>query len=210
MAIPAVNLSYIGQGPTAGGVITGNNQGGPLGKTLIAMGTATLDGALTTFTVNWLDGVQKPFGKLIVLPLVAVATSAGGNAVYSSSNAATSIPVGTSVTVAGFSTGANNGTFTVQAVGSSQFNPTITLNNGSAVAETNPAATISATVGGTPIAVAIDRASNSISGVADTAAFTIVPDSVSALTATGGTITISAAGSNGNLFSFLVYIFFAS
>ncbi len=207
MAIPAVNLSYIGAGPAATGTITSNYQGGPQGKTLLGMGTATLDGAATTFTVNWLDGVQKPFGKLVVVQLVSAATASGGNTVYTTLNAGNQIPNGTSVTVAGFSTGANNGTFTVQ---SSTAN-TITLNNGSGVAESNnPAATLTCVIGGTPIAAVIARAANSILGVADTAAFTINPISISALTATGGTVTISAAGSNGNLLSFVVEVLFAS
>lgn len=62
MAIPAVNLSYVGKGPTANGETLANNEGGPLGKALVGYGTATLDGAATTFTVNFIDGTKTPFG----------------------------------------------------------------------------------------------------------------------------------------------------
>lgn len=206
MAIPAVNLTYLGNGPTASGQVTSNLQGGPLGKTLVGIGTATLDGAASTFTVNWVDGTQRPFGRQIVLTLIAAATASGGNTVYTSPNADSSIPVGTSVVVAGFTTSANNGTFTVVSTSTS----TITLNNASGVAELNPAATLVANIGGIPIGVLGTRISNSSTFVADTAVATNDVVSVSAVTATGATVTISSIGTAAQTLSILCEIYFIS
>lgn len=69
MAIPAVNLSYSGNGPTASGQILGASQtGGPQAQDIEGFGTATLDGAATSFTVNYVDGVATlPFTPSAVL-----------------------------------------------------------------------------------------------------------------------------------------------
>jgi len=62
MSIPAVALSYVGQGPTANGQTIADQRSGPIAKTLIGYGTATLDGSATTFVVNFIDGTKTPFG----------------------------------------------------------------------------------------------------------------------------------------------------
>lgn len=63
MAIPAVNMSYVGQGPAANGeYIAASNESGPASKYLVGYGTATLDGASTSFTANFVDGTVTPFG----------------------------------------------------------------------------------------------------------------------------------------------------
>jgi hypothetical protein len=68
--------------------------------------------------------------------ITSVATSSGGNAVYTGTFTGASLPVGTSTLVAGFvATPANNGTFKVVSVTPT----TLTLNNASAVAETHAA-----------------------------------------------------------------------
>lgn len=63
MAIPAVPLVYSGQGYTAGGqVLADGVQPGSGASNIDASGTAVLDGALTTFAVQYIDGVQTiPF-----------------------------------------------------------------------------------------------------------------------------------------------------
>jgi len=62
MSIPAVNLSYVGQGPTGNGQTIADQRSGPIAKQLVGFGTATLDGSLTTFDVNFIDGTKTPFG----------------------------------------------------------------------------------------------------------------------------------------------------
>ena len=129
MSIPAVNLSYVGQGPTANGQTIADQTSGPKSKVLVGYGTATLDGSLTAFTINWVDGSKTPFG-------------------------AWSGPAG------------------------------------------NQALTAAA-----PFAAFAQR----IGATGDTAADSTTVQ-LSDTTTTGATITISAAGSNGHLLSFLVYI----
>src|SRR5690348_14220030 len=62
MAISAVNLKYSGQGPSASGQILAQAGGGDHTRALDAYGTATGDGASTTFVVNFIDGTATlPF-----------------------------------------------------------------------------------------------------------------------------------------------------
>jgi hypothetical protein len=77
------------------------------------------------------------FGNLTTLSLLTAADATGGNTVYTAA-ADYSIPVGTSVVIAGFTKAGNNGTFTVRSVSFSS----ITVNNPGGVAESNPAATL--------------------------------------------------------------------
>lgn len=72
-------------------------------------------------------------GASLSFSLSAVANAAGGNTVYTGTGLA-GLTAGTLGTVSGFVTGANNGTFTVV----SSTSTTVTLNNPSGVAETNP------------------------------------------------------------------------
>jgi hypothetical protein len=57
MSISAVNLTYIGGGPTKTGQIVA--QRSDSGKRILrGYGTATLDGSATSFTVNLIDGTE--------------------------------------------------------------------------------------------------------------------------------------------------------
>lgn len=206
MSIPAVNLAYIGLGPTAQGQIIASNNSGPLAKQLVGYGTATLDGAATTFTVNYIDGTQKLAQYPLVLSVQSVTAPATINgtanqSIISGVGSFGQIPVGASITTAGFTNGGNNNTFTVNAVTTTS----ITVTNASAVAETNYSATLTTTLGAAVRAVQISRAGTST----DTAAATININP-SAVSNTGFTANISAAGSNAQLLSFVVEIYLAS
>jgi hypothetical protein len=277
MAISTVNLTYIGQplGAAAGGQIYANSNPGPLSRTLTGLATIVLDGATATGTINYIDGTQT-FGKTIILPvqsvsastgttgslvLTAVATSSGGNAVYTgtitngasnglvgfyftvagftnpnnngvfiavastattltlanpnavaATQAATAqagfavynsvfgdgqVRAGDSVTIAGFTNAANNGTFTVISAGSSS----VTVNNLAAVAETNPAATLSDTTNATPLAIAL----NVTGGTQPAAAY--VGIDVSTITKTGFTYVLSANGTAANTLNLVATIY---
>lgn len=281
MAISAVNLSYVGLGPSAGQQIIADQTSGPKSKSLVGFGTAILDGTATTFTANYIDGVQT-MGRTVILPLqsvlasvptpgtgaltlTAVAASSGGTAVYTgtitggaanafvgvtftiagflspqdngifvatastattltltnpnaiaATHAATAtsgfavynstggdlqIKAGDSVVIAGFSNSVNNGTFTVISSNSTS----VTVNNGSAVAETNPAATMLDVQNAIPVVVVVGRDGNAL----DTAAVSTTVQ-VSAVTSTGFTVTISAAGTALQSLSFAAQIFFGS
>ncbi len=150
MAIAAVNLSYLGQPSSpAQGQIINSGLGGPLAGALVGIGTAVLDGAATTFTLNWIDGSQKIFQRpQVVIPVLSVTAPAtiGGvanQAVYSGVGSFGQLRVGQSVTIAGFATSANNVTATINAVSTSS----IQITNASSVAETNPQASVSAQFG---------------------------------------------------------------
>lgn len=74
MAIADVNASYSGIGPTADSQILATSDGGTQAQDLEAFGTATLDGASTTFNFNWIDGTAAlPF-----TPSAAIAGVFGG------------------------------------------------------------------------------------------------------------------------------------
>lgn len=68
MAITAVPLKYIGNGPTANGERLANITSGPASKVLQAYGTAILDGVATSFTANFVDGTITPFGTWAGVP----------------------------------------------------------------------------------------------------------------------------------------------
>ena len=179
-------LSYIGQGPTGGGQIINNGLGGPLSKQLWGFGTIINDTTAsgTTCPIGYIDGVQS-LGKQVVLQIQSVAAPATINgtanqAVYSSVGADSAIPVGSSITIAGFTNSGNNGTFTVNSVSASSF----TVTNSSSVVETNPAATGIYTVGGIPQLVQVYLAQ----GAGDSAA-AVALASAKALFATGVTAT---------------------
>lgn len=75
MAIPAVNASFSGNGPTASGQILAQpGAAGASAQDLEFFGTATLDGTLTIFTFNWIDGTATlPF-----TPSAAIVSVCGG------------------------------------------------------------------------------------------------------------------------------------
>lgn len=187
LALTAVHpLSYIGQGPTGGGQIINSGLGGPLSKQLWAYGTIINDTTAsgTTCPIGYIDGIQS-LGKQVVLQFQSVTAPAtiGGvanQAIYSSVGADSAVPVGASITFAGFTNSGNNGTFTVNAVTATG----VQVTNSSSVAETNPAATGVYTVGGIPQLVQVYLAQ----GTGDsTAAVALV--SAKALYATGVTAT---------------------
>src|SRR6266478_1350846 len=176
MAIAAVNLSYLGQPSSpAQGQIVNSGLGGPLSETLTGIGTAILDGAATSFTLNWIDGVQKIFQRpLSIIPVLAVTAPAtiGGvanQAVYSGVGSFGQFSKGQTITFAGFSNAGNNGAFVINAVSSSS----VTVTNASSVAESNPQATGAVNFGAVlPVAQGF-RSGVSAANVADTAANTI-------------------------------------
>jgi|SRR6267378_280068 len=213
MAIAAVNLSYLGQPSSpAQGQIVNSGLGGPLSETLTGIGTAILDGAATSFTLNWIDGVQKIFQRpLSIIPVLAVTAPAtiGGvanQAVYSGVGSFGQFSKGQTITFAGFSNAGNNGAFVINAVSSSS----VTVTNASSVAESNPQATGAVSFGAVLPAIpqvgANSRVLVSAANVADTAAVATTAV-ISAVTATGCTVTINAAGTAAQTLSVLVTLY---
>ncbi len=207
MAIAAVNLAYLGQPSVAAqGQIVNNGLGGPLSETLTGIGTAILDGSSTSFTLNWIDGVQKIFQRpLVVIPVLSVTAPAtlGGvanQAVYSGVGSFSQFSKGQTITFAGFSNAGNNGAFVINLVSTSS----VTVTNASSVAESNPQATGAVSFGAVLPAIpqvgANSRVLVSAANVADTAAVGTTAI-MSAVTATGCTVTISAAGTAGQTLS---------
>jgi hypothetical protein len=125
-------------------------------------------------------------------------TAQAGTAAYHSTSADSSIAVGDSVVIAGFNNSANNGTFTVIATSAT----TVTVNNPSAVAETNPAATLSDVQNGTPVAVMA-----TVSGGTQQAT-AYVGATVSTITSTGFTLVYSGAGTAGKTLNIVATLFF--
>jgi hypothetical protein len=210
MAIPNVNVSWYGQSSLAQGQIYGNNATGPQNEALIGIGTAVLDGATTTFQVNFIDGVQSLYKNTAVLSVSSVAAPAtiGGvanQAVYSGVGAYGALRVGQSITFAGFTNAANNGTFVINALTTS----TVQVTNASSVAETNPQASLSFNYQNRQVAgFFAARAVVGATGVADTAASSIslAPGGAGGLNQLGGAVTISSAGSNGQTLSFIIEV----
>lgn len=212
MAIPAVNLVYIGQPASAAqGQIFNNGLGGPLSKTAAGVATFIGDGATTTAVVNWIDGVQKPYVNTVIVPFLSVTAPAtiGGvanQAVYSGVGSYGQFRVGQTITFAGFSNAGNNGAFTINAISTSS----VQVTNASSVAESNPAATGTVLQGIGLISAQASRAVGTLAGVADTAASTIGITQIASLTQTSGTVTFSAAPANAATCSVLVELFAAS
>lgn len=75
MAIPAVNASFSGNGYTASGqILAAPGAGGPQAQDMEFFGTAVLDGTLTAFTFNFIDGTATlPF-----IPAAAFVSVCGG------------------------------------------------------------------------------------------------------------------------------------
>jgi hypothetical protein len=197
MAITAANLVYIGQ-PTspAQGVIAASNDSGLLGKQNMGIATFTGDGASTTATVNWIDGVQKVFQQTAYAPVNAATAAAtiGGVAnqtIYSGVGAYGQFRVGQTLVVAGFSNAGNNGSFPITAITTS----TIQVTNSGGVAETNYQGNVAVNSGSAlPVALGA-RSGVSAANVADTAANTITA-TINTITSTGALVTFSAAPAN--------------
>lgn len=211
MALTNLNVNWFGPALAQGQTQSQGGLSGTQSRVMTGIATITLDGAATTGTLNWIDGIQKPFQTIQVLPLTSVTAPAtiGGvanQAVYAGVGAYGQLRVGQSVTFAGYSNGGNNGTFTINALTTS----TIQVTNSSSVAETNtPSATVSFNIAtGALVASAIaTRAVVSAAGVADTAATNLIVTNINQITQTGCAITISGAGSNGQTFSVLIQLF---
>ena len=167
MAAPFINLSYIGQPSTPqGGMVVADQTSGPKAKTLYAYGNLVASsGSWYSYTgtvaVNFIDGVQT-FGKTVVLQIQSVTNpvtinGTANQVIYSSVFGDNQVLVGDSVTIAGFTNSGNNGTFTVNVVTSTG----IQVTNSSAVAETNPAATLSDVLNAVPVWVNLFYAGNS-------------------------------------------------
>ena len=152
-ASAAINLSYVGQGPSGGGQIIADQTSGPKAKTLYGYGTLVSGSDATTAQVNWIDGTQS-MGQTIVLPVQSVEAAqtykgVANTALYHSVFADGALTTADSVIIAGFTTAANNQA-TAQAVTFVE-NNRFGIANSTAVAETNPAATATLNRGGTPI-----------------------------------------------------------
>ena len=178
----AVNLSYVGNGPSASGQAVASSFGGPRAKQLVGYATVVGDGSSAGGTVNFIDGTAKLGQKNIVLSIQSIDASDGTNSVYHSVNADTQIAVGDLVTVTGCSVSANNvSAAAVAAVSAS----TVTVANASGTAES-----------GLLGAVMVDSVSSvpkvavSVGGANSDSALHYAK--VSALTATGFTLTFDA------------------
>lgn len=209
MAITNLNVTWYGPQTAQGQLQSQGGISGSQSKALVGIATVTLDGAATTATINWIDGVQKPFQTVQVIPVLSVAApvTIGGvanQAVYSGIGAYGQLKVGQSITFAGFTNGGNNGTFTINALTTSS----IQVTNASSVVETNPAATVSFNIAtGALVATAFGvRAVTSALGVADTAVNTITAV-VSSVTQTGALLTISSAGSAAQTLSVMILLY---
>ena len=206
------NLTYLGSGgnspvgsPAQGQVIA-SNDAGPLAKIQYGYVTLTGDGAATTATINFIDGVQKIGQVPVVLPMQSVTAPATLNgvanqAIYSGVGSIGQIPVGASVTFAGFANGGNNGTFTVNAITTTG----IQVTNASSVAETNYASTVTFTKGPAVLGVQVSRSGNS----ADTMAASVYPTTPTAVSNVSFTCNFSAT-LTVNTITLLVAIIFAS
>ena len=211
---PTTTLSYVGNGPSAGGQVINSGLGGPLSKTLIGYGIATNGNTTTNVTgclVNFIDGVQS-LGPTVVLSCQSVAAPVTYNgtanqAFYASVNGVNQIKVGDSVTIAGFATSANNVTATVNYVTSSG----IYVTNSSAVAETNPAATIKDVQAAVPVLVDIFLTGNASDTAAVVSAAAATPGIyASAVSSTGFTLNWSALATTAQTFHFGAIIAFSS
>lgn len=209
MAIPAVNIQFLDQpGTGAQGQVAAMGVSGRYAKRMIGVGTATLDGSLTAFTINFIDGAQKLFNSSTSLSVGSVAAPAtiGGvanQAVYTSVGPVGALRVGQTITFAGFSNSGNNGSFTINALTTS----TIQVTNSSSVAESNPQGSGLVVTGAHVAAVLGLRSLYSASGVADTAANTVSVSKVDTITDATAQVTISGAGSAAQTLSVLVEVF---
>lgn len=125
-------------------------------------------------------------------------TAQAGQASYHSTGADSSIIVGDSVVIAGATNAGNNGTFVV--IATTAFS--VIVNNLAAIAETNPAMTLSDVQNGTPVAVAV----NVSGGTQQATAY--VGISVSTITATGFTYVLSATGTAAKTINVVASLFF--
>jgi len=215
MAIAPANVVWYGPALAQGQEQSQGGLSGSQSRQLVGIATFIGDGAASSATLNWIDGSQKPFQTVILLPVLSVTAPAtiGGvanQAVYSGVGAYGQLAKGQSVTFAGFTNAGNNGTFTINALTTS----TIQVTNASSVAETNPAATVAFNMAtGSLVAGAyVTRAIVSAAGVADTQVNTTLAE-ISTQTQTNAVINFYSAAfaavipGNGNTISVLVTLY---
>ena len=213
-ASAAITLSYVGNGPSGGQQIIADQTSGPKAKTLYGYGTLVSGSDATTAPVYFIDGTQS-MAKTIVLqaqsvdaPVTYLGTA--NVAFYHSVQGDGQIAVGDTVTIAGFSTSANNTTGTVLYV----VTGAIGISNSSSVAETNPAATISCSKGGVPVWVNVFYAGNPASGDSSTAAVAFANGTnkftASAVTAKGFTLNYPTVTTSGVTIAFGAVIAFSN
>jgi hypothetical protein len=214
MAISAVNATWAGQtGISTGELLSQGGLTGSAAKALYGVGTFILDGATTTgLTLNFIDGVQVPFKQTGIIQLQSVTAPATINgvanvAIYSGVGAMGQLRVGQSITTAGFSNSGNNSTtLVVLSITTNSFSAV----NASSVAETNPAGTASFTLvqgaAGPAAAYLVRSVYGPFNNVLDTAANTIQV-TLTAITPTGVTFTISAAGTSLQTLSVAIELF---
>src|SRR6266404_8968436 len=215
MAMTAGNLILFGPATAQGQEQSQGGLSGTQSKPITGIATLIGDGAATSGVVNWIDGVQKPFQTVQLLPVLSVTAPAtiGGvanQAVYSGVGAYGQLAKGQSITFAGFSNAGNNGTFTINALTTS----TIQVTNSGSVVETNPAATVAFNIvtGALVAGPYVTRAVVGATGATDTAAATLIVIA-NTITQTGCLITFqlpngtATAPANGATISLLVMLY---
>lgn len=158
-ASAAINLKYVGNGPSGGSQTISDITGGPKAKTLYGYGTLVSGSDATTAPVNFIDGVQK-LGKPLLLSLQSVEAPATYQGVaniawYHSVQADSQFAVGDKPIIAGFTNSGNNLAAGSEVAISFVRADAIGIVNASSVAETNPAATASLNKGGVPVWVEV-------------------------------------------------------
>lgn len=210
MAIANVNcvLAPVGPATAQGQSLSSGGAAGFESRKLYLMGTATLDGAATAFTANYIDGAQKLFQRIVNISasnVTAPATIGGvaNQSIVSGVGAFGALSVGQSVVISGFANAGNNGTFTVNALTTSS----IQITNAGAVAESNaPSGNVQANLGGRVLTVQASRAPFSAAGVADTGLATIAVNSVASITDASCLVNLSAAGTASQTVSFVLEV----
>lgn len=211
-ASAAVNLSYIGAGPTAGQQIIADVNSGPRGKTLYGYGTIVSGSDATTVRVNYIDGVQT-LGSAFTIGLTRVAVNATTStyADYYSNGPVSRMRVGDTVGVVGFTNSGNN--VTNLAV-SQVFTDHFSASNSGVVAETNNAATVTDATAATPTWVNLFYAGNPADSSTAAALFAKAGTAgyfgISNVNSTGFTVNYPTVTTSGVTISFGAVLAFSS
>lgn len=109
MAIADVVAVYNGQGPTGSGQIFASaTDAGSAAQELSFSGTAILDGAATTFNINWIDGTKTlpftPSGVLISRAVRSTDTGLNSINVFAAGGNVTNAKMVATISAAGTST----------------------------------------------------------------------------------------------------------
>lgn len=200
MSIASVNAVWEPTAPTATNQIVVRGPGDAQIDVYRGHVQATLDGTLTAFTVNFIDGVLSlPFTPSMINVFRYLPSATGVVSTVSATSGGTNYAVGSVVQLSQPIYGGYGATIQVATITAGGVPATWTvLNPGSGYFATSGVATstILGPGSGATVTITITAAQ-----VADTAAATIVPLSATAVSATTFTVTTSAAGSNGNLLS---------